>query len=129
MKAIIRNNTGQMDSRDELDDSCSSRRDDSERMYMCHDIVSSFLFFFSRDFELLSVQVLQQDPSRICDQSWSDGRQTNQVVFHLLNGFVGDWKSKLPLGDGEVQPEFPPSMVPILLTCIGLFAPSGVDVW
>lgn len=39
----------------------------------------------------------------------------NEVIFHLFDSFIGDRKPELLLRDGEVQPEFSPSVVSVLL--------------
>jgi len=86
-------------------------------MHMRHDIVPSFLFFLGSDIELLSVQMLHSQTRRrqkpgVHGRDEGDG--TNEVFFHLFDGFIGDRKSKLLLRDGEIEPEFPPSVVPVL---------------
>ena len=106
----------------ELDDPCSGRRDNTECMHMRHDIVSPLLFFLGSDLKLLPVQTLRKIPGakRECVRSpafiregdWK--RVTNEVVFHLFDGLIRDRKSKLLLRDGEVEPEFSPSMVSVL---------------
>lgn len=45
-----------------LDDTCSSRRDDTECMHMRHHIVSPLLFFLGSDLKLLPVKMLQKIP-------------------------------------------------------------------
>ena len=48
----IRSRAGRRIGEDGLDDPCSSRRNNSERMHMGHNIVSSFLLFLSSNLEL-----------------------------------------------------------------------------
>jgi hypothetical protein len=47
-------------------------------------------------------------------QHLSEETGTNEVVLHLFDRFIGDWKSELLLRDGEVEPKLSPSLVPAL---------------
>src|SRR5258708_20193474 len=75
---------------------------------MCHDIVSPFLFFFSRDLELLPIQMLHKTLKSEVRNSLKErgGEGTDEIVFLLFDGFIRDRKSKLLLPDGEIQPYF-----------------------
>ena len=52
---------------------------------------------------------------------------TNEIIFHLFDSLIGDRKPELLLRDGEVQPEFSPSMVSVLVeeTAWSAFLPSS----
>lgn len=91
---------------------------------MRHDIVPSFLLFLSSDLKLLPVQMLHKIPHAERESVRSlaftngvvEGGETNEVVSHLFDGFIGDRKPKLLLRDGEVEPEVPPCVVSVLLS-------------
>ena len=43
-----------------------------------------------------------------------DGGGTNEIIFHLLDGFIGNRKPELLLRDRKIKPQLSPSVVSVL---------------
>lgn len=43
-----------------------------------------------------------------------DGGGTNEIIFHLLDGFIRDRKPELLLRDRKIKPQLSPSVVSVL---------------
>jgi len=78
---------------------------------MCHNIVTTFLFFFRSNVKLLRGQILPYQAQKVYQES---KEVPYEIRLHLLESFVTDRKSELLLCDGEVEPQLSPSFETVL---------------
>jgi hypothetical protein len=78
---------------------------------MCHNIVTTFLFFFCSNVKLLRCKILYFQPQKVYQESKG---VSYEIRLHLLKSFITDRKPELFFCDGEVEPQFSPGFETIL---------------